>query len=123
MVSHESALEILGLSDVVPDAVHITVPRSRRYRRRVPGARLHTTVRGLSPSDVIVRDGMRLTSAIRSIVDAAEAGVAPEQVLAAARQALDRGMATERHLLEAARQRGRRVERLIRRSIEERRGQ
>ena len=122
VVSHESALEILGLSDVVPDAVHITVPRSRRYRPRVAGARLHTTTRELPPSDVTVRDGIRLTSAVRSIVDAAEAGVAPEQVQAATRDALDRGMATERRLVEAARRRGRRVEQLIRRSIQERRG-
>lgn len=120
VVSHESALEILALSDVVPDAVHITVPRARRYRPRVPGARLHTTIRELPPSDVTVRDGVRLTSAVRSIVDAAEAGLAPEQVLAAAREAVDRGMATERRLLEAARQRGGRVEQLIARAIEQR---
>jgi predicted transcriptional regulator of viral defense system len=123
VVSHESALEILGLSDIVPDSVHLTVARSRRYRPRIPGARLHTTIRELSPSDVAVRDGIRLTSAVRSIVDAAESGIAPDQVLAAAREALDRGMATERRLLEAARQRGRRVEQLIRHAIEERRGQ
>src|SRR5258708_26776802 len=32
VVSHESALDILGLSDVVPDIVHLTLPRSKRYR-------------------------------------------------------------------------------------------
>src|SRR5271155_2946647 len=32
VVSHESALDILGLSDVVPEVVHLTVPRAKRYR-------------------------------------------------------------------------------------------
>lgn len=29
VVSHESALDLLDLSDVIPDAAHLTVPRSR----------------------------------------------------------------------------------------------
>src|SRR5712691_1895997 len=28
VVSHESALDLLGLSDVIPDRIHLTVPRS-----------------------------------------------------------------------------------------------
>src|SRR5690242_4300023 len=31
VVSHASALDLLGLSDVVPDLVHLTVPRSKRH--------------------------------------------------------------------------------------------
>lgn len=121
VVSHESALEILGLSDVVPEAAHITVPRSKRYRPAAPRVRVHTTTRELTPADVVVRDGMRVTSPVRSIVDAAEAGTAPEQVIAAVTQAVDRGMATEAGLLAAARERGGRVERLVRRALEDRR--
>jgi predicted transcriptional regulator of viral defense system len=30
VVSHESALDLLDLSDVIPDTAHLTVPRSRR---------------------------------------------------------------------------------------------
>lgn len=119
VVSHESALELLGLSDVVPETVHLTVPRSKRYRPASPGVRVHTTTRELIPSDVVVRDGIRVTSPVRSIVDAAEAGTAPEQVVAAAREAIDRGMVTKRRLLAAGRKRGGRVERLVRRAIEE----
>ncbi len=79
-VSHESALELLDLSDVVPSSVHIAVPRSRRGYGPPPGVTLHTTTRALGPSDVTVRNGMRVTAPTRSIVDAAEAGVAPEQI-------------------------------------------
>jgi predicted transcriptional regulator of viral defense system len=121
VVSHESALELLGLSDVVPEAVHVAVPRSKRYRPGAPGVRIHTTTRELTPADVVVRDGMRVTSPVRSILDAAETGTAPEQVIAAVTQAVDRGMTTELLLLAAAGERGRRVERLVRRALEDRR--
>ena len=120
-VSHESALDILGLSDVVPDVVHLTIPRARRYRPRFPGISIHTTTRRLGKSDVVVRDGIRVTAAARSIIDAAETGTAPEQITVAVGQALDRGMATKSKLLDVAKARGGRVERLIRQVIEERR--
>jgi predicted transcriptional regulator of viral defense system len=120
-VSHESALDILGLSDAVPEVVHVTVPRARRYHSRFPGIAIHTTTRRLGKSDVVIRDGIRVTAAARSIIDAAETGTAPEQITAAVGQALDRGMATKSKLLAVANARGGRVERLVRQVIEERR--
>ncbi len=119
-VSHDSALDILGLSDVVPEVVHLTVPRARRYRSRFPGIAIHTTTRRLAKSDVVVRDGVRVTAPARAIIDAAQAGTAPEQIMAAVVQALDRGMATESKLLGVAKTRGGRVERLVRQVLEER---
>jgi hypothetical protein len=68
----------------------------------------------------VIRDGVRLTAPVRSIVDAAEAGTAPEQTMAAVGHALDRGMATEAKLLATAKARGGRVERLVRQAIQER---
>jgi predicted transcriptional regulator of viral defense system len=120
VVSHESALDILGLSDAVPDVVHLTVPRAWRYRSASPGVAIHTTTRHLTKSDVAVRDGIRVTAAARSIIDAAEAGTAPEQIVAAIGQALDRGIATESKLLAAAKARSSRVERLVRQVLKER---
>ncbi len=121
VVSHESALDILGLSDVVPEVVHLTVPRSRRYRTPSIGVTVHTTTRRIGKSDVVVREGIRVTGPARSIVDSAEAGTAPEQITAAVGQALDRGITTRSKLLGAARARGGRVERLVRQALEERR--
>ena len=120
-VSHDSALDILGLSDAVPEVVHLTVPRTKRYRSRFPGIAIHTTTRRLGKSDVVVRDGIRVTAAARSIIDAAETGTAPEQITAAVGQALDRGMATKSKLLAVAKARGGRVEHLVRQVLEERR--
>lgn len=120
VVSHESALEILGLSDVVPEIVHITVPRAMRYHSASRGVAIHTTTRCLGKSDVVTREGVRLTAPERAIIDAAETGTAPEQIIAAVDQALDRGMATEAKLLATAKARGGRVERLVRQAIQER---
>ena len=113
VVSHESALELLGLSDVIPDRIHLSVPRSRRKLSRRSGVALHTTTRPLTGSDVVVRDGMRVTGPARTIVDVAGAGVAPEQVVLAITQAIDRGLTTPGRLREAVRGRGRRVEHLV----------
>ena len=113
VMSHESALELLGLSDIIPDLIHLSVPRSRRKLARRSGVALHTTIRPLDGSDVGVRDGMRLTGPARTIADVAEAGVAPEQVVRAVQQAIDRGLTTPSRLREAAHGRGRRVEQLV----------
>ena len=42
VLSHESALALLELSDNVPDRVHLLVPRRHRGLRRPPGVVLHT---------------------------------------------------------------------------------
>src|SRR5690242_3560592 len=51
VVSHESALDLLGLSDVIPDAVHLTVSRSRRNLPVLPGVMIHTTTKPLAAGD------------------------------------------------------------------------
>jgi predicted transcriptional regulator of viral defense system len=119
VVSHESALDLLGLSDVVPQRVHVTVPRARRGRSTPPGVRLHTTKLPLGPDETLVVEGVRVTSPARSIADAAAAGASPEHVIAAARQALARGMVTPAQLERAAGLRGPLVERMIRRALGE----
>lgn len=113
VVSHESALDILDLSDVIPEAVHLTVPRSKRNLPSMPGVKIHTSFRTIGAEDVIVRDGMSVTSATRSILDAAEAGAAPEQIEIAVAQAVDRGLTTPERLRDHAIDRGRRVASLI----------
>lgn len=113
LVSHDSALDLLDLSDVIPDAVHLTVPRSKRHLPSLPGVLIHTTTRPLRPGDIAVRDGIRLTAAARTILDAAEAGTAPEQIELAVAQALERGLSTAQQLADGARERGRRVAQLV----------
>lgn len=113
VVSHASALELLDLSDVIPNAIHLTVPRTRRNLPSLPGVRIHTTTRQFGSGDITVRHGIRLTAAARTILDAAEKGVAPDQIELAVAQAIERGMVSADYLQIAAGQRGRRVVDLI----------
>jgi len=119
VVSHESALELLGVSDIIADRVHLTVPRERRRLAPQPGVTFHTTTRPLTDADVISRHGVRLTAPARTIVDVAAAGMAPDQVSAAVREALRRGLTTPTILRAATRSRGRRVVRLVEASLVE----
>lgn len=113
VVSHESALELLDLSDVVPRTVHLTLPRHRRGWRAPSGVTVHTTTHPPAPDEVVEREGLPLTVPARSIADAAAWGTAPEQIVAAVVDALDRGMATSDDLRAAAHRRGRRVADLV----------
>jgi len=102
VVSHDSALALHELSDVIPSAVHLTLPRSKRYLRTPQGADIHFTTRPFASRDITARQGIRLTSPTRTIVDSAEAGIGPEQIELAVRQALERGMTTPTRLREQA---------------------
>ena len=113
VVSHDSALDLLDLSNVIPDAAHLTVPRSRRHLPKLPGVKIHTTARPLQLSDLTYRDGMVVTSATRTILDAAEAGTAPDQIELAVVQAVERGLTQPDRLRQEALARSRRVKTLI----------
>lgn len=118
VVSHESALELHGLSDVIPDAVHLSLPRSERGQRRRAGVRLHTLNRPPGKAEVRSIAGLPVTSPERSIVDVLETGAQPEQVELAVRQALERGLTTPRRLRAAASTRSARVRKFIERNLD-----
>ncbi len=117
VISHQSALDVLDLSDVIPDSIHVTVPRSRRSRPSLPGVSVHTVTRPLTPDEVVVRGPLRVTSPARTIVDASAKGLAPDQVHDAIRAALSRGLVAPGALRRAAGGRSRRVRDLIDRAI------
>lgn len=117
VVSHESALDLYELTDVIPSSIHILVPRSRRGYRGPSGVTVHTT-QNLPEEDIVIREGMRVTAPERTIADAAEWGVSPEHVEIAVRQALDRGLTTRKRLLRVADSRGGHVKALIERTME-----
>ncbi|MDO8586971.1 MAG: hypothetical protein Q7T82_08015, partial [Armatimonadota bacterium] len=119
VVSRDSALDILDLSDVVPDAVHLTVPRSKRNLPSIPGAKIHTSSRPIGREDKTVRDGIVVTSPTRSILDAAESGTSPEQIEMAVVEAVKRGLTTRPRLRKGADERGKRVADLVSRGLAE----
>lgn len=119
VVSHESALDLHDLSDVIPNAVHLTVPRSIRNLPKLPGVKIHTTTRAFDTGEVVTREGMRVTSVARTIVDAADRGTGPEQIEMAVRQALRQGLTSRKRLEKAISTRSRRVRDLISRAMAE----
>lgn len=120
VVSHESALELYDLSDVIPNAVHITLPRAMRGRRPRPGVRFHTLAHPPGPNETRRVNGVLTTTPERTIVDSLEAGTQPDQIELAVQQALERGLTTPRRLRAAAAGRPIRVRTFIDRLLTER---
>lgn len=102
VVSHESALELYGLSDVAPSAVHLTLPREQRWRKEPVGTRYHRPRQPLSRKEIRRVHGMRATSPERTILDVLEGGTQPEQIEQAVREALARALTTKARLRASA---------------------
>jgi predicted transcriptional regulator of viral defense system len=100
VLSHETALQLHGLSDALPARIHLTLPAEWPRRRLHPEdlalyfaevPETHRTWIGAVP----------VTSPARSIVDVARANGDPDIVEAAATQAIVRGIARLRDLAPA----------------------
>ena len=98
--SHETALDIHELSDVMPAKMHMTVPPRFRKRIQIP-KHLKLHFRHLHKKDIEVHQGFRVTTPIRTLIDVIEAGtVAQEQVRQAIHQGLRRGILSLREVNE-----------------------
>jgi predicted transcriptional regulator of viral defense system len=109
VISHDSALYLYKLSDVLPSDIHVIMPRTGSRRRK--GIRLHTN--RLNPDDVTQREGLPVTNAARTIVDVAASGIAEEQIRKAVREAFQQGLASRDELLTVASRRGSKVLHII----------
>ena len=96
--SHETALDIHELSDVMPAKMHLSVPL--RFRRRIEIPKnlcLHFI--DFVESDIEIRQGFRVTTPLRTLVDVIDEGTVPqEQVIQAIRDALQKGLISRRDL-------------------------
>lgn len=115
VVSHESALLLYGLTDLLPTEIHLTVLRTAS--RRLPGVRFHTAY--LSPEEVTTRQGLPVTTVPRTLVDVLRSSVAEEWVRQAVQQALARGLVSAAALHTAAQQRGGYIVAVIQSALEE----
>jgi predicted transcriptional regulator of viral defense system len=118
VISHDTALDIYDLTDVIPRSVHLIVPRAQRGLHPPAGVTLHTTMVPLGDDEVTVREGVRLTTPERTLLDVAEAGTAPEQVEQGIRMAIARGWLQPARLRQRARERGARVSHLVATALE-----
>lgn len=98
IVSHQTALSLHELSDVLPSQIHLTLPSAWRKRRfRVP------TDVVLHHADIPAQDhtwvgAVPTTSPRRTLNDCAEAALTPDLLRQAAQQALRRGLVTPAEL-------------------------
>jgi predicted transcriptional regulator of viral defense system len=93
--SHETALRIYDLSDLMPSKLHMTVPKTFRRNTPVPGGLvLH---RGkLEATEVEERDGYKVTRPIKTMVDLIQTGTLAEDTLRSAfAEAVQRGLITQ----------------------------
>jgi predicted transcriptional regulator of viral defense system len=98
VLSHQTALSLQGLSDVLPSQIHLTLPLGWRHRRfRVPeGVVLHYD--DVPPDQRTWAGAVPITSADRTLNDCALAGLSPDLLRQAAQQALRRGLVTKSKL-------------------------
>jgi predicted transcriptional regulator of viral defense system len=109
VISHDSALALYDLSDLLPDQIHVTVPRTASRRRQK--LRLHT--KRLEPEDVTRYEGLPVTTVLRTLVDVTASSLADEQVRQAIQDALRRGLVARESLLQLSASRRGRFKRLV----------
>lgn len=98
VISHQTALSLHGLSDVLPTHLHITLPAEWRHRRfRVPpDVILHHA--DVSAEERAWFNAVPVTNPRRTLNDCAKSGLSPELLRQAAQQALRRGLVTKGEL-------------------------
>lgn len=98
VLSHQTALSLHGLSDVLPTQIHLTLPAAWKTRRfRVPAdVVLHHA--DIAPEDRAWFSAVPSTNARRTLSDCAREGLSPELLRQAAQQALRRGLISRKEL-------------------------
>ncbi|MBK8294607.1 MAG: type IV toxin-antitoxin system AbiEi family antitoxin domain-containing protein [Solirubrobacterales bacterium] len=94
VVSHVSALELMEITDLIADEVHVTLPRSKRGITVPVGVRAHFTARPIEKGDRRQVKGIPVTGIERTIADMLRTSGWTEQIDLAIRQAIDRGQTT-----------------------------
>ncbi len=98
VVSHETALRLHELTDLMSDRVHLSIPKGFR-KEPLKGVVLHKA--RLDNGDVEHRRGYRVTTPLRTILDIARSPrVSPEHLEAAVAEALERGLVRRKRLRE-----------------------
>ena len=94
VVSHATALVVHDLGDIDPARIHLTVPPG--FHARDEAVVLH--VGDLPDDDVVQRPGYRVTTVLRSILDAAADIALQEPIDEAVSEAIERDLVTPRAL-------------------------
>lgn len=98
ILSHQTALTLFDLTDLMPAKLHMTVPRN--FRRRAETPKILVLHRGEIPeADREQRHGYALTKPLRTLLDLLEEGSVHRVTLVlAGREAVQRGLILESEL-------------------------
>ena len=89
VVSHESALSIHDLGDVMPSKIHFSVPPG--FRKKAPkGCVIHKG--RVSAEEKEQKEGFSVTNPLRTILDSAEGNLSMDYLRQAIYEACDQGM-------------------------------
>lgn len=98
--SHETALEIHGLSDVAPAKLHMSVPKGFRRRSEIPKVLCLHFVDEIPQNEIENREGFRVTTPLRTLKDVIREGTTQIEQIEhaildlAIRKSLIKGLAT-----------------------------
>ncbi|GMR02566.1 MAG: type IV toxin-antitoxin system AbiEi family antitoxin domain-containing protein [Acidimicrobiia bacterium] len=96
VASHATAMVVYGIGETMPAVIHVTVPH--RFRGKRSGVLVHQI--SLDSDEVTRRDGIPVTSPLRTIADVATSN--PAGAVAGLSDALDRGIVHTADLQDAA---------------------
>jgi predicted transcriptional regulator of viral defense system len=89
VASHDTALAIYDLSDIMPQKIHLTVTPTFR-KAPPPYCVLHRA--RLAPDEIASRDGYLVTTPLRTLLDVAESPLSQEHLNQAVQDALMHGL-------------------------------
>lgn len=96
--SHETALDIYELTDVMPAKMHMTVPSGFRRSQAIPEV-LVLHYHDLADEDVEMRQGYRVTKPLKTLIDVINnQSISLEQVELGVKQALRQGFISKREI-------------------------
>ena len=96
--SHETALDIHELSDMMPAKMHMSVPMRFRKKIEIPKI-LCLHFADLTESSIETRQGLKVTTPLQTLIDVIDEGT-EEQVIQAIRKALQRGLISRQNLIQ-----------------------
>ncbi len=101
--SHETALSVYNLSDLMPARLHMTVPPDFRRNASIPGVLVLHRGR-LYIDEIEARQGFRVTRPLKAIADLIVGGyISADHMQQAVRQAVQRGLISHSKLAAASR--------------------
>lgn len=94
VISHESALSIHEIGEIIPNKINLTVPKS--FRKKTPRKYLiHKT--DLGNKEVEKRDSFKVTNVVKTIIDVTES-VDPEQLRKIVEDANKKGLVSQQEI-------------------------